>query len=113
MDHRGPERRGTQLAAAIGAAALRGDASRAGRRRGLTPTAAAPARRSSNWSPRGSPATRKARELAEARNTGENAAYQAERQLKDLAEQIDIDSMDFLNFVIAEVIHHHEAIAQS
>jgi molecular chaperone DnaK len=29
------------------------------------------------------------RELAEARNNGENAAYQAERQLKDLAEQID------------------------
>ncbi|HEV2813720.1 MAG TPA: molecular chaperone DnaK [Solirubrobacteraceae bacterium] len=32
------------------------------------------------------------RELAEARNNGENAAYQAERQLKDLAEQIDASS---------------------
>src|SRR6187401_1650922 len=30
-----------------------------------------------------------AKELAEARNNGENLAYQAERQLKDLAEQID------------------------
>ena len=29
------------------------------------------------------------RELAEARNNGENAAYQAERQLKDLGEQVD------------------------
>ncbi|CAA9501726.1 MAG: Chaperone protein DnaK, partial [uncultured Solirubrobacteraceae bacterium] len=29
------------------------------------------------------------RELAEARNNGENAAYQAEKQVKDLAEQID------------------------
>ena len=32
---------------------------------------------------------RKARELAEARNNAENAAYQAERQLKDLGEQVD------------------------
>jgi len=32
---------------------------------------------------------RKARELAEARNTGENAAYQAERQLVDLGDQVD------------------------
>ena len=30
-----------------------------------------------------------ARELAEARNNGENAAYQAERQLKEMAEQVD------------------------
>src|SRR3712207_4720509 len=29
------------------------------------------------------------RELAEARNNGENAAYQAEKQLKDLGEQVD------------------------
>src|SRR2546427_4169102 len=35
---------------------------------------------------------RRARELAEARNNGENAAYQAERQLKDLAEQVDASS---------------------
>jgi molecular chaperone DnaK len=32
---------------------------------------------------------RKARELAEARNLGENAAYQAERQLTDLGDQVD------------------------
>ena len=32
---------------------------------------------------------RAARALAEARNNGENAAYQAERQLKDLADSID------------------------
>jgi molecular chaperone DnaK len=32
---------------------------------------------------------RRQRELAEARNGAENAAYQAERQLKDLSEQID------------------------
>jgi len=33
---------------------------------------------------------RKARELAEARNNAENAAYQAERQLTDLADQVDV-----------------------
>jgi molecular chaperone DnaK len=32
---------------------------------------------------------RRARELAEARNNGENAAYQAERQLKELGDQVD------------------------
>jgi molecular chaperone DnaK len=32
---------------------------------------------------------RKARELAEARNAGENAAYQAERQLADLGDKVD------------------------
>src|SRR6478672_2792326 len=32
---------------------------------------------------------RRLRELAEARNNGENAAYQAERQLKDLGEAVD------------------------
>src|SRR3954465_969812 len=35
---------------------------------------------------------RAARELAEARNNGENAAYQAERQVKDLGEQVDEQS---------------------
>src|SRR5664279_3520254 len=35
---------------------------------------------------------RRARELAEARNNAENAAYQAERQLADLGEQVDADS---------------------
>ena len=32
---------------------------------------------------------RVARELAEARNNGENAAYQSERQLKEMEEQVD------------------------
>src|SRR6202000_1739556 len=35
---------------------------------------------------------RRARELAEARNNGENAAYQAERQLTELGEQVDAES---------------------
>jgi len=46
---------------------------------------------------------RKARELAEARNTGENAAYQAERQLKDLAEQVDASSREEIEAAIKEV----------
>ncbi|MGA2471028.1 MAG: molecular chaperone DnaK [Solirubrobacteraceae bacterium] len=37
---------------------------------------------------------RKARELAEARNNGENAAYQAERQLKDLGDTVDASSKE-------------------
>src|SRR4051794_40298308 len=37
---------------------------------------------------------KRARELAEARNNGENAAYQAERQLKELGEQVDAASKD-------------------
>jgi molecular chaperone DnaK len=37
---------------------------------------------------------RKARELAEARNNGENAAYQAERQLKDLGDAVDAASKE-------------------
>ena len=35
---------------------------------------------------------RRARALAEARNNGENAAYQAEKQLADLGDQVDADS---------------------
>ena len=35
---------------------------------------------------------RRQRELAEARNNGENAAYQAERQLKDLGDAVDSSS---------------------
>jgi molecular chaperone DnaK len=46
---------------------------------------------------------RKARELAEARNNGENAAYQAERQLTDLAEQVDADSKGRIEEAIKEV----------
>jgi molecular chaperone DnaK len=37
---------------------------------------------------------KRARELAEARNNAENAAYQAERQLTELAEQIDASSKE-------------------
>ena len=43
------------------------------------------------------------RELAEARNAGENAAYQAERQLKDLAENIDDASKAEIETAIKEV----------
>ena len=54
--------------------------------------AACPTTRSSGWSPtpsRTPTRTARLRELAEARNNGENAAYQAERQLKDLGDQVD------------------------
>jgi molecular chaperone DnaK len=46
---------------------------------------------------------RRARELAEARNTGENAAYQAERQLKDLGEQVDSSSREDIEAAIKAV----------
>jgi molecular chaperone DnaK len=46
---------------------------------------------------------RRARELAEARNTAENAAYQAERQLKDLGEQVDSDSRTEIEAAIKAV----------
>ena len=46
---------------------------------------------------------RKARELAEARNNGENAAYQAERQLADLGDQVDADSKQRIEEAIKEV----------
>src|ERR1700759_2216511 len=46
---------------------------------------------------------RKARELAEARNNGENAAYQAERQLKDLGDQVDPESKTAIEAAIAAV----------
>jgi molecular chaperone DnaK len=46
---------------------------------------------------------RKARELAEARNNGENAAYQAERQLADLGDQVDADSKGRIQDAIKEV----------
>src|SRR4029453_6389118 len=46
---------------------------------------------------------RKARELAEARNTGENAAYQAERQLKALGEQVDASSREEIEAAIKTV----------
>jgi molecular chaperone DnaK len=52
---------------------------------------------------------RKARELAEARNNGENAAYQAERQLSDLGDQVDSDSKERIEAAIKEVRESLEA----
>jgi molecular chaperone DnaK len=46
---------------------------------------------------------RQARELAEARNNGENAAYQAERQLTELGDQVDEDSKGRIEEAIKEV----------
>src|SRR6202166_4637997 len=46
---------------------------------------------------------RRALELAEARNNGENAAYQAERQLSDLGEQVDEDSKGRIEEAVKEV----------
>ncbi len=52
---------------------------------------------------------RRARELAEARNNGENAAYQAERQLADLGDQVDGDSKERIEGAIKEVRESLEA----
>src|SRR5271167_4856110 len=46
---------------------------------------------------------RRARELAEARNNGENAAYQAEKQLADLGDQVDGDSRERIEAAIKDV----------
>ena len=46
---------------------------------------------------------RRQRELAEARNNGENAAYQADRQLKDLGDAVDSSSKDEIEAAIKEV----------
>jgi molecular chaperone DnaK len=46
---------------------------------------------------------RRQRELAEARNNGENAAYQAERQLKDLGEAVDDTSREEIQAAIKNV----------
>jgi molecular chaperone DnaK len=43
------------------------------------------------------------RELAEARNTGENAAYQAERQLTELGDSVDSASKDQIEAAIKDV----------
>jgi molecular chaperone DnaK len=45
----------------------------------------------------------RARELAEARNNGENAAYQAEKQLADLGDQVDADSKGRIEAAVKEV----------
>ncbi len=46
---------------------------------------------------------RRLRELAEARNAGENAAYQAERQLADLGDQVDDASKEQIEAAIKDV----------
>jgi molecular chaperone DnaK len=46
---------------------------------------------------------RRQRELAEARNNGENAAYQAERQLKELGESVDSSSKEEIEAAIKAV----------
>jgi molecular chaperone DnaK len=46
---------------------------------------------------------RRQRELAEARNNAENAAYQAERQLKDLGDSVDSSSKDEIESAIKAV----------
>ncbi len=52
---------------------------------------------------------RRARELAEARNNGENAAYQAEKQLNELGDQVDADSKGRIETAIKEVRESLEA----
>jgi molecular chaperone DnaK len=46
---------------------------------------------------------RRQRELAEARNTGDNAAYQAEKQLADLGDQVDSASKEQIEQAIKDV----------
>ncbi|HEX8714439.1 MAG TPA: Hsp70 family protein, partial [Solirubrobacteraceae bacterium] len=46
---------------------------------------------------------RRARELAEARNNGENAAYQAEKQLGELGDQVDADSKQRIDDAVKDV----------
>jgi molecular chaperone DnaK len=46
---------------------------------------------------------RRARELAEARNIGENGAYQAERQLKELGDSVDESSREEIEAAIKEL----------
>jgi molecular chaperone DnaK len=46
---------------------------------------------------------RRLRELAEARNTGENAAYQAERQLKELGDSVDSSAKEEIETAIKDL----------
>jgi molecular chaperone DnaK len=48
-------------------------------------------------------ADRSARELAEARNVAENAAYQARKQLEDLGDQVDSSAKEEIEKAIADV----------
>jgi molecular chaperone DnaK len=57
---------------------------------------------------------RRARELAEARNNGENAAYQAERQLKDLGDTVDAGAKEQIEEAVKavrEVLESEDAAA--
>ena len=63
-------------------------------------------RTSSRWSrtPSRTPrTTRRLRELAEARNTADNAAYQAEKQLGELGDQVDAAAKSEIEAAINEV----------
>jgi molecular chaperone DnaK len=46
---------------------------------------------------------RRQRELAEARNTAENAAYQAEKQVAELGDQVDADAKSEIESAISDV----------
>jgi molecular chaperone DnaK len=46
---------------------------------------------------------RKARELAEARNVAENAAYQAEKQLAEMGDQVEASAKEEIEKAIADV----------
>jgi molecular chaperone DnaK len=46
---------------------------------------------------------RRQRELAEARNTAENAAYQAEKQLAEMGDQVDADAKSEIESAIKDV----------
>jgi molecular chaperone DnaK len=46
---------------------------------------------------------RKQRELAEARNTAENAAYQSERQLEEMGDQVDESAKSEINSAIEDL----------
>ncbi len=46
---------------------------------------------------------RRMRELADARNSGENAAYQSERQLKDLGDEVDAEAKEEIERLAKEL----------
>jgi molecular chaperone DnaK len=46
---------------------------------------------------------RRQRELAEARNTGDNAAYQAEKQLGELGDKVDTDSRQRIEVIVKDL----------
>ncbi len=76
------------------------------RRSRSRPAPASPTQRSSGWckdAEAHAEDDRRQRELAEARNTGENAAYQAERQLNELGDQVDASSKEEIEAAIKDV----------